>query len=125
MIRWLKDGQGDSHELPVKMYNNHELLVTPGGHVDDEPGSRKLYQLMLDEFQARKKQGTVTELLAELGGLKIPSDGSPLEVRIPDIGVFRDAVRSFRDTTLQQCSLPAGRDARQPRTPGYTGRPCR
>jgi dienelactone hydrolase len=82
MIRWLKDGQGDSRELPVKMYSNHDLLVTQGGHVDDEPGSRKLYQLILDEFRARKKQATVTELLAELNGLKIPSDGSPLEVRI-------------------------------------------
>jgi 2-dehydro-3-deoxyglucarate aldolase/4-hydroxy-2-oxoheptanedioate aldolase len=29
-----------------------------------------------------------------------------------DIGVFRDAVRSFRDTTLQQSSLPTGRDVR-------------
>src|ERR1700739_1561797 len=29
-----------------------------------------------------------------------------------DIGVFRDAVRSLRDATLQRCSLPAGRDAR-------------
>src|SRR5437870_9601440 len=25
MIRWLKDGQGDFHEQPVKIYNNHEL----------------------------------------------------------------------------------------------------
>ena len=28
MIRWLKDGRGDSREQPVKMYTNHELLVT-------------------------------------------------------------------------------------------------
>ena len=28
MIRWLKDGQGDFHEQPVKKYSNHELLVT-------------------------------------------------------------------------------------------------
>ena len=28
MIRWLKDGQGDFHEQPVKMYTNRELLVT-------------------------------------------------------------------------------------------------
>ncbi|MGD0921505.1 MAG: acetylxylan esterase [Terriglobia bacterium] len=43
MIRWLKDGQGDFHEQPVKLYTNHELLVTPTGRVEDEPGSRKLY----------------------------------------------------------------------------------
>jgi dienelactone hydrolase len=84
MIRWLKDGTGDFHEQAVKMYTNPELLVTPSGHVEDEPGSRKLYQLILDEFRAKKGQGTVSELLAELRKLNIPSDGAPLEVRVSD-----------------------------------------
>jgi cephalosporin-C deacetylase-like acetyl esterase len=84
MIRWLKDGQGDSHEQPVKIYTSHELLVTPGGHVDDEPGSRKLYQLILDEFRAKKRQGTIPELVAELRRLNIPSDGAASEVRTSD-----------------------------------------
>ena len=84
MIRWLKNGQGDFHEQPVKNYTNHELLVTKSGHVDDEPGSRKLYQLILDEFHARKRQGTVPELLAELRRLRVPSDGAAPEVRITD-----------------------------------------
>ena len=82
MIRWLKDGHGDSHEQPVKLYTNHELLVTPSGHVEDEPGSRKLYQVILEEFRARKRQGTIPELLAELRRLKVPSDGSAPEVRV-------------------------------------------
>jgi hypothetical protein len=73
MIRWLKDGQGDFHEQPVTLYTNHELLVTPSGRVEDEPGSRKLYQLILDDFHAKKRQQTVPELLAELRRLKIPS----------------------------------------------------
>src|SRR4029077_6339865 len=77
MIRWLKNGQGDFHEQPVKLYANHELLVTKSGHVDDEPGSRRLYQLILDEFHARKRQGTTSELLAELRRLGVPTDGSP------------------------------------------------
>jgi cephalosporin-C deacetylase-like acetyl esterase len=76
MIRWLKDGTGDFHEQPVKMHTNQELLVTVSGHVDDEPGSRKLYELILDNFRARKRQGTTDELLAELRRLKIPSDGN-------------------------------------------------
>jgi cephalosporin-C deacetylase-like acetyl esterase len=75
MIRWLKDGNGDFHEQPVKMHSNQELLVTASGHVDDEPGSRKLYELILDGFRARKRQGTTGELLAELRRLNIPSDG--------------------------------------------------
>ncbi len=84
MIRWLKNGQGDFHEQPVKNYTNHELLVTKSGHVDDEPGSRKLYQLNLDEFHAKKRPGTIPELLAELRRLHVPSDGAAPEVRITD-----------------------------------------
>jgi len=77
MIRWLKDGQGDSHEQPVRLYSNFDLLVTATGHVEDIPGSRKLYQLILDDFHAKKRQGTIPELQAELRRLGIPSDGSP------------------------------------------------
>ncbi len=84
MMRWLKDGQGDFHEQPVKLYTSHELLVTPSGHVDDEPGSRKLYQLILDEFRAKKRQGTIPELLAELRRLNVLSDGTAPEVRVSD-----------------------------------------
>jgi cephalosporin-C deacetylase-like acetyl esterase len=84
MIRWLKDGQGDFHEQPVKLYTNHELLVTPSGNVDGEPGSRKLYELILDEFRARKRQGTITELLTELRRWNIPSGGPPPEVRVSE-----------------------------------------
>src|SRR5262249_12107359 len=62
MILWLKQGKGEFHEEPVKLYPNHELLVTRSGHVEDEPGSRKLYQLILDDFHAKQKKGTVPEL---------------------------------------------------------------
>ena len=84
MIRWLKDGRGDFHEQPVKLYTNHELLVTPSGRVDDEPGSRKLDQLILDDFRARKRQGTIPELLAELRRLEVPSEGSSPEIKVLD-----------------------------------------
>jgi hypothetical protein len=82
MIRWLKEGQGDFHEQPVRNYANHELLVTQSGHVDDEPGARKLYQLVQDDFRSRKRQGTTPELLAELRRLKIPSDGQAPVVKV-------------------------------------------
>src|SRR6516165_1718724 len=41
LIRWLNDGHGDFHEVPVRIYSNHELVVTNTGRVEDEPGSRK------------------------------------------------------------------------------------
>ncbi len=84
MIHWLKDGKGDFHEQPVKLYNNHELLITKSGNVQDEPGSRKLYQLILDEFRAKKRQATIPELLAELRRLNVPSDRTSPEVSIWD-----------------------------------------
>ncbi|MEO8657999.1 MAG: acetylxylan esterase [Bryobacteraceae bacterium] len=77
MIRWLKDGKGDGHEQPVKLYTNLELLVTPTGHVDDQPGSRKLFQLILDDYRAKKNQGSLAELRAELARLNYSSDGVP------------------------------------------------
>ncbi len=74
MIRWLKNGQGDSHEQPVKMFTDNELLVTHSGQVEDEPGSRKVHQLTLDAYRAKKKAGTIPELMAELRRLIAPSD---------------------------------------------------
>ena len=82
LISWLKNGQGDFREQPVKIYTNHELLVTETGHVDDEPGSRKLYQLILDSLHSKRKPGTTAELLAELRSLKIVTDGSAPAVKV-------------------------------------------
>ncbi len=93
MIRWLKDGQGDFHEQPVKPHTNHELLVTRTGHVEEELGSRKLYQLILDDFRAKRRQGTIPELLAELRRLQIPSDGSPLPVTVLEESSTQDIRR--------------------------------
>jgi hypothetical protein len=38
----------------------------------------------LDQFRAKKEQGTIPELLAELRRLKVPSEGSSLKLRISD-----------------------------------------
>jgi cephalosporin-C deacetylase-like acetyl esterase len=80
-IRWLQNGQGDFHEQAAKLYTNQELLVTRTGRVEDEPGSRKLYQLILDDLHAKRKPRTTAELLAELRGLQIPTDGSTPKIR--------------------------------------------
>ncbi len=83
-IRWLKDGQGDFHETRVRSYTNHELLVTRTGRVEDEPRSRKLYQLILDRFQEKKKPESPAELLSELRRLRIPTDGSAPPIKLLD-----------------------------------------
>lgn len=81
LIRWLEDGKGDYHDQPVRMYNNFELLVTKTGFVDNEPGSRKVYQLILQSLDARKKPGTKEDLLADLRNLEIPTNGTAPEMK--------------------------------------------
>jgi dienelactone hydrolase len=81
MIRWLKSGQGDSHEQPVELYSNSELQVTAGGNVENELGSRKVYQLLSDDFQEKRGQRTIPDLVTELTRLKIPTDGSAPKVQ--------------------------------------------
>jgi hypothetical protein len=93
LIRWLNDGRGDSHEQPVKLFANHELLVTRTGRVEDEPGSRKLYQLILDDLHSKRKPGTQAELLDKLRSLQVPTDGSAPAVKIlseKDNGGYRN-----------------------------------
>jgi cephalosporin-C deacetylase-like acetyl esterase len=75
MIRWLAGGKGDPTDRPVKLYTNLELQVTKTGNVDGEPGSRKLYQIIADEFHARKQKLGVPELMSELRRLGVPSNG--------------------------------------------------
>ena len=82
MIRWLKNGQGDAHEQPVTMYTNHELQVTSSGNVEDEPGSKKLYQILFADLHSRERRKTIPELSAELKNLKIPTDRSAPAVKI-------------------------------------------
>ena len=82
MIRWLNDGKGDSEDQPVKLYTNYELQVTSSGHVDDEPKSRKLYQIILEEFHALRKQRTVSELVSEVRRLGVPVQGPAPVVKV-------------------------------------------
>jgi cephalosporin-C deacetylase-like acetyl esterase len=84
MIRWLKDGKGDPHELPVHQYRNFELLVTRTGRVADLPGSRKLYQIIHDDWRAKMKQGTTAQLVAELTKLGVPTGGAAPDVKVLD-----------------------------------------
>jgi cephalosporin-C deacetylase-like acetyl esterase len=102
LIRWLNHGQGDPHDVPVRLYSNQELLVTPTGRVEDEPASRKVYQLILDSLQPKRRSGTATELTAELRSLGIPAQGSA-----PPVKVLQEAARErFLDRRIQFESEP-------------------
>jgi len=97
MNRWLKDGKGDERDEEVKLYTNHELQVTASGHVDDEPGSRKLYQIILEEYRNRQERRSQAQLLAELRALGVPSRGGVPRV----ITMERTAGKDYRLEQIQ------------------------
>jgi dienelactone hydrolase len=78
MIRWLKEGGGDAAEQPVHEYTNQELQVTRTGHVDDEPGSRKLWQLIRDEYVAKRRPGSAAQMIARLRALEAGVEDAPV-----------------------------------------------
>ncbi|MBL8214697.1 MAG: acetylxylan esterase [Bryobacterales bacterium] len=82
LIRWLKGGKGDSTDIPVRLYSNLELLVTPSGTVDTELGSRKFYQVIAGEFRARREPRGVAALVSHLRALGIPSSGQAPSVTV-------------------------------------------
>lgn len=76
MIRWLKHGKGEAKEdAATPLYPDAELVVTASGQVQEEPGSRKLHEVIREEYRARRRQGTLAELSAELRRLGIPTNG--------------------------------------------------
>jgi cephalosporin-C deacetylase-like acetyl esterase len=82
LARWLKHGKGDTTERPVRIYSNHELLVTPTGRVDDLPGSRRLHEFIQDSYHAKRRPGTLPELTAELRRLGVPAGGAAPAVTV-------------------------------------------
>ncbi|MFN7924961.1 MAG: acetylxylan esterase [Bryobacteraceae bacterium] len=102
LIRWLKDGEGDSRDVAVKMFPNETLLASRTGHVEDEPGSRKLNQVILESFQAKRKAGTRAELAAELRRMQIV-----VNLPAPVARVMRESVGSgFRAQQIRFESEP-------------------
>ncbi len=77
MFRWLTGGKGDPSDQTVNMFTNHELQVTASGNVDGEPGSRKLHQVILEEYRAKRQPRRSTELRERLVALGVRSSGAP------------------------------------------------
>jgi hypothetical protein len=74
MIRWLKDGQGTAVEDDIPLYTHADLVVTPSGQVQEEPASRKLHEVIRDEYHARRQPRPIAELPAYLRSLGIATD---------------------------------------------------
>ena len=111
MIRWLQpNSNADAREQEVTLYPDHELQVTSSGQVENEPGSRWLYQVIRDDFRKRRQPGTVQDLLLELRRLQIPSDGRPpaFDTIEQQAGRIRISLESEPGVKIGH-TLPAGR----------------
>ena len=82
LIRWLRDGKGDARDQEVKLFPNLELQVTKNGNVGGEPGNRKLYQIIADEYRAHRQKRSAAELAQELQRLGVPARGAAPAVTI-------------------------------------------
>jgi cephalosporin-C deacetylase-like acetyl esterase len=103
MIRYLKNGKGDFHELPVPhMYSNLQLRVTASGNVEDQKGSRKLYQILNADLHAEEKPEGIPALREELRNLKIPTDHSSPAIRV----LRQSEARGIRTEQIQFESDP-------------------
>ncbi|MGH9665069.1 MAG: hypothetical protein ACRD9L_11650, partial [Bryobacteraceae bacterium] len=100
------------------LYPDFDLQVTKSGQVDEEPGSRKLYQVILDEYRARRQPLGAPELVTELRRLGIPSDGEAPATEI----VEQSAERGWRRTVLHLETEPGLRIQGTLYTPDSSGR---
>ena len=82
MIRWLKDGQGEAREEAVEMHAEHELRATQTGQVATGLGSRDIYQVILEDFQKRKRDGGAGEMLEVIRKWSPPSGQSLAPPRV-------------------------------------------
>lgn len=58
------------------------MRVTQTGHVENEPGSRKLFELLRSDLRTKEKDGTAAELQTKLHELAVPTSGSAPATRI-------------------------------------------
>jgi cephalosporin-C deacetylase-like acetyl esterase len=67
MIRWLAGGKGDPKEpRELPLYSDAELVVTASGQVENEPGSRRIHEVIREQFEALKRPRGEAELRTEL-----------------------------------------------------------
>jgi dienelactone hydrolase len=71
MNTWLRNGERETKGRRVKEFTNHELRVTATGNVDGEPGSRKMWEVIREEFAAKRRSAARGELRAEMQQLGV------------------------------------------------------
>jgi hypothetical protein len=79
MIRWLKNGDGDSKEQSTDLLPDYQLNVTAHGQLSD---SRDVYQLILEHARDRSHPASIAALREELRRIAAPRIDTPPVVTI-------------------------------------------
>ncbi len=115
MIRWLNHGAGEARESDVPLYADAELQVTASGQVQDEPGSRKLHDVIRAEFRALRSPRPATALMAELLRLGIPTNRRPPQLNggafVSEPGIEIQAALTIPHGTARKPALLLVKDA--------------
>jgi Acetyl xylan esterase (AXE1) len=90
MIHWLMDGRGNYKEEAVEMQTEFALRASESGQV----GGRENWQFILENFQARRKDGTSAELLTEIRRLAGNAAAPPYRVISEAQGVKQIAIET-------------------------------
>jgi dienelactone hydrolase len=87
LAKWLRGTAGA--DRPVKLYTSRELRVTRTGNVEELAGSRKVWEVIAEEYRARRAPKPVAELQAELRWRGLGQRGAAPAVRV--VGETRGA----------------------------------
>ncbi len=98
--KWLRGTAGP--DRPVKLYTNRELRVTRTGNVEEMEGSRKVWEVIAEEYRARRVPKPVAELQAELRRMGLGKRGAAPAVRM--VGEARGA--GYRVQEIRFASEP-------------------
>jgi hypothetical protein len=90
MIHWLMDGRGNYKEEAVEMQTEFALRASESGQV----AGRENWQFILENFQARRKDGTSAELLTEIRRLAGNAAAPPYRVISEAQGVKQIAIET-------------------------------
>lgn len=118
MIRWLNGGQGDPKErADLPLYTDAELQVTASGQVENEPLSRRLHEVIREEYLRVREPRNEAALRAELARLNIkaaPPD-VPLSMKFhlpkaknPGRGPALLLVRGFNSAIVAEAATELG-----------------
>ena len=117
MIRWLRNGEGESREQPVDAHPDHELWATPTGQVATSLKARDLHEIILERLKERSSNANAAALRQFLTSLIGAREKSAPAIRVIDEN-STGAVVVQHIAFATEPGLDIGADLLLPKQPG-------